>query len=318
MIKIYHTQRGLLLPSDKITKHTWICITNPTEAELHYVETRLKIFPEFLKYPLDEEESPRLEREEQQILIIIRVPQPVSSGLYIKYETIPIGIIVTEENIITLSLTDHPIFEELIHFANKCKNFDLEKPVTFILNFYLLAINLYIKFLKQIDKVIEEYEEALFKALTNEEFLRMLSIEKTLTYFNTSLQGNEIVLTRLGSGRYLRLTEEEEELLEDAKIENRQALEMSKIFTSILSNTMDAYASIINNNVNLIMKLLAGIAILLAIPNMIYSMYGMNIPLPLQELGPFKNTPYAFYILNAIVLLICLILFLILKKKRYL
>ncbi|MFN3568202.1 MAG: magnesium transporter CorA family protein [Caldimicrobium sp.] len=318
MIRIFRSEKNLLIPSERITKNTWICVTNPTDAELNYLETRLKIFPEFLRYPLDEEESPRLEREEQQILIIIRVPFPVATGLYVKYETIPIGIIITEENILTICLVDHPIFEEFIAFVNRCKCFDLEKPVTFILNFFFLSTNLYLKFLKQIDKIIEEYEEALFKALTNEEFLRILSIEKTLTYFNTSLQGNDMVLSKIASGRYLRLTEDEAELLEDLQIENKQAIEMTKVFTTILANTMDAYASIINNNVNVIMKFLAGLAIILSIPNMIYSMYGMNIPLPIQELEPLKGSPYAFYIINLIIFIICGFIFIILRKKRYL
>ncbi len=318
MIRIYRSERGLLVPSEKIQENSWICVTHPTELELNYLETRLKIFPEFLRYPLDEEESPRLEREENQILMIIRVPTTLGSGLYVKYETLPIGIIITEEYIITICLTEHPIFEDFISFANKSKTFDLEKPVSFLLNFFLMATNLYLKFLRQIDKIIEEYEEAIFRALTNEEFLRMLSIEKTLTYFNTSLQGNDMVLSKLQSGRYLRLTEEELELLEDVQIENKQALEMTKIFISILSNTMDAYASIINNNVNVIMKFLASMAIILSIPNTIYSMFGMNIPLPLQELPPFKHSPQAFYFVNLIVLVICIFLLYILRKKRYL
>ncbi|MFN4196506.1 MAG: magnesium transporter CorA family protein [Caldimicrobium sp.] len=318
MIRIFRSEKNLLVPSEKITKHTWICVTHPTEAELSYLETRLKIFPEFLRYPLDEEESPRLEREEQQVLIIIRVPYPVATGFYVKYETIPIGLILTEKNILTICLVDHPVFEEFIAFGNKYKCLDIEKPVNFILNFFLLSTNLYLKFLKQIDKIIEEYEEALFKALTNEEFLRLLSIEKTLTYFNTSLQGNDIVLTKIASGRFLRLTEDETEVLEDVQIENKQALEMTKVFTNILANTMDAYASIINNNVNVIMKFLAGLAIILSIPNLIYSMYGMNIPLPLQELGPLKSSPYAFYILNLIVFLLCGLILIFLRKKRYL
>jgi len=318
MIRIYRSEKGLLVLSEKIQEHTWICVTNPTELELQYLETRLKIFPEFLRYPLDEEERPRLEREENQILIIIRIPVTTGSGLYVKYETIPIGIIITEENILTLCLIDHPIFEDFITFANKSKAFDLTKPLSFILHFFLMATNLYLKYLKQIDKIIEEYEEAIFRALTNEEFLRMLTLEKTLTYFNTSLQGNDVVLSKLQSGRYLRFSEEELELLEDVLIENKQALEMTRTFISILANTMDAYASIINNNVNVIMKFLASMAIILSIPNIIYSMYGMNIPLPFQELPPLKQWPYTFYLLNAIILIISILLFFVLRKKRYL
>ena len=315
MIKIYGSKDGILVPVDDLKENTWICLFNPVEEELKYIETKLNIFPEFLKYPLDEEERPRIEKEGQQVLIILRVPDPISSSVYVKYETIPIGIILTPYHIITVCLKEHPIFDEFVSSVN---NIDLSKPVTFLLYFFFHITTLYIKLLRYIDKIIEEHEERLFKALENEEFLKILNIEKSLTYFNTSLQGNDIVLIKLHSGKYLRFTEEEEELLEDVQIENKQAIEMTKVFIDILSNTMDAYASIINNNVNLIMKFLTSMAIILSIPTIIYSLYGMNIPLPFQELPPFKNTPYAFYIINLIIIIICASLFLIFRKKRYL
>jgi magnesium transporter len=181
----------------------------------------------------------------------------------------------------------------------------------------LLGTTLYIRYLRHIDRIIETYEEAIFRALANEEILHMLSIEKTLTYFNTALQGNDLVLSKLLSGRFIRLTDDDIELLNDVQIENKQALEMTKVFTSTLANTMDAYASIVNNNVNVIMKFLASMAIILSIPNIIYSMYGMNIPLPFQELPPLEKTPHAFYIVNAIIFTICIVLFFIFRKKKY-
>lgn len=318
MFRIYKSENGLLVPAEKLLPHTWVCLFNPTEEEISYIEQKFQILPEFLRYPLDEEERPRIEKEEQQILIILRVPDVVSKGLFIKYETIPLGIILTEENIITVCLKDHPIFEDFIALANKSKTFDLAKPVYFILNFMLAVTSLYIKLLRQIDKTLEEYEEEIFRSIENEEILKMLSIEKTLTYFNTSLQGNDTVLVKIQSGRYIRLTEEEMELLEDVQIENKQAIEMTKVFISIVANTMDAYTSIINNNLSIIMKLLAGIAIILSIPTIIYSMYGMNIPLPFQELPPFKGSPHAFYLVNIITIFLCFLLFFVLRKKRYL
>jgi magnesium transporter len=318
MFRIYKSENGLLVPADKPSPHTWVCLFNPSEEEISYIEQKFKILPEFLRYPLDEEERPRIEKEEQQILIILRIPDVVSKGLFIRYETIPLGIILTEENIITVCLKDHHIFEEFIAIANKSKAFDLAKPVYFILNFILAVTSLYIKLLRQINRTLEEYEEEVFRAIENEEIIKMLSIEKTLTYFNTSLQGNDTVLIKIQSGRYLRLTEEEIELLEDVQIENRQAIEMTKVFLNIMANTMDAYASIINNNLNLIMKFLASIAIILAIPNIIYSMYGMNIPLPFQELPPFKGSPYAFIFVNILTFLLCFFVFFVLRKKRYL
>ncbi len=318
MFRIYKSEKGLLVPAEKILPNIWVCLFNPTEEEISYIEEKFHIFPEFLRYPLDEEERPRIEKEEQQILIILRVPDVVAKGLFIRYETIPIGIILTEENIITVCLKDHPIFEEFISLANRSKAFDLKKPVYFILNFMLAVTSLYIKLLRQIDKTLEEYEEEVFKSIENEEILKMLSIEKTLTYFNTSLQGNDTVLTKIQSGRYIRLTEEDMELLEDVQIENRQAIEMTKVFLNIVAGTMDAYASVINNNLNLIMKLLASIAIILAIPTIIYSMYGMNIPLPFQELPPFRHSSYAFYFVNLFTAFLCFFVLFILRKKRYL
>ena len=318
MFRIYKSEKGLFVPAEKPFPNTWVCLFNPSEEEISYIEKKFRILPEFLRYPLDEEERPRIEKEEQQILIILRVPDVVSRGLFIKYETIPIGIILTEENIITVCLKDHPIFEEFITLANRSKVFDLNRPVYFTLNFILAVTSLYIKLLRQIDKTLEEYEEEVFKAIENEEILKMLSIEKTLTYFNTSLQGNDTVLTKIQSGRYIRLTEEEMELLEDVQIENKQAIEMTKVFLNIVAGTMDAYTSVINNNLNLIMKFLASIAIILSIPTIIYSMYGMNIPLPFQHLPPFKSSPHAFYIVNFLTIFLCAFLFFILRKKRYL
>jgi len=318
LFRIYKSENGLLVSAERPSPNTWVCLLSPTEEEISYIEQKFQILPEFLRYPLDEEERPRIEKEGQQILIILRVPDIVSRGLFIKYETIPLGIILTEENIITVCLKDHPIFEEFITLANKSKTFNLAKPVYFILNFMLAVTSLYIKLLRQIDRTLEEYEEEIFRSIENEEILKMLSIEKTLTYFNTSLQGNDTVLIKIQSGRYIRLTEEEMELLEDVQIENRQAIEMTKVFLNIVAGTMDAYTSVINNNLNLIMKLLAGIAIILSIPTIIYSMYGMNIPLPFQELPPFKGSPHAFYLVNIITIFLCFLLFFVLRKKRYL
>ncbi len=318
MFRIYKSENGLLVPAEKLSPYTWICLFNPSEEEISYIEQKFQILPEFLRYPLDEEERPRIEKEEQQILIILRIPDVVSKGLFIKYETIPIGIILTEENIITICLKDHPIFEEFMILVNKSKTFDLTRPVYFILNFMLAVTSFYIKLLRQIDRNIKEYEEEIFKAIENEEILKMLSIEKSLIYFNTSLQGNDTVLVKIQSGRYIRLTEEEMELLEDVQIENRQAIGMTKVFLSIVIETMDAYTSLINNNLNLIMKFLAGIAIILSIPNIIYSMFGMNIPLPFKDLPPLKNSPYTFYLVNIFTIFLCFICFFLLRKKKYL
>ena len=318
MLKIFKSEKGIVIPTEDLKPHKWICLFHPSEEELSYIERKCQIFPEFLRYPLDEEERPRIEKEEHQVFILLRIPEAVSKGIIVKYETIPIGIILTEDYIITVCLKEHAIFDEFIHFINKSKSFDLKNPVHFLLSFMLIMSTLYIKLLRQIDRTLDEYEEEIFKSVENEEIIKMLSIEKTLTYFNTSLQGNDTVFTKIQSGRYLRLTEEDKELLEDVQIETKQAIEMTKIFLEIVSNTMDAYASIISNNLNIIMKFLASMAIILSIPNIIYGMYGMNIPLPMVDQPPLKGTPYVFYILNFFTLSILLLLFFIFRKKKYL
>jgi len=318
MLRFYKSENGVISPAAKVEPHTWVALFNPSEEEMSYVERKCHVLPEFLRYPLDEEERPRIEKEEHQVFVLLRVPEPVSKGMLVKYETLPIGIVITEEHIITVCLKEHPIFEEFVSFANKAKDFDLANPVRFLLSLMLTISNAYIKLLRQIDRVLDEYEEEIFKSIENEEIVKMLGIEKTLTYFNTSLQGNETVCVRLKSGRYLRLSEDEEELLEDVQVEVRQAIEMTRIFLDIVSNTMDAYASIISNNLNIIMKFLASMAIILSIPNIIYGMYGMNIPLPMVHLPPLKGTPYTFYILNFFTLILLVVCFFFFRKKKYL
>ncbi|NPB09033.1 MAG: magnesium transporter CorA family protein [Thermodesulfobacteria bacterium] len=310
MLRIYQSQNGVLALAPRIERHCWVCLTSPTDEELRYVQEELKIFPDFLRYPLDEEETPRIELEEDQLLIILRVPDPRHEEGFIRYETIPIGIILTEEAIVTVCLKENPVFDDFLIAVNKVRHFSLERPVLFLFHFFFCIANLYLRYLRLIDKLITEYESELYRSMRNKELLKLLNIEKSLVYFNTALRANDIVLTRLQTGRFLRLTEDDLEMLEDIQIENRQAIEMAKIFSDILTGTMDAYASVISNNLNIVMKFLTAVTIVLMLPNLVASIYGMNIPLPLQ------NSPHAFVILMGLSFFLSGVVVALFIKKR--
>jgi len=310
LLRIYRTEKGVLSLAPQIERHCWVCLNSPTEEELEYVQKTLKILPEFLRYPLDEEETPRVELEEDQLLIILRVPDPRHEEGYIRYETIPVGIILTGEAIVTICLKENPVFEDFLMVVNRVKYFSLEHPILFLFHFFFCIANLYLRYLRLIDKLITEYEAELYRSMRNKELLKLLNIEKSLVYFNTALRANDIVLSRLQSGRFLRLTEEDLELLEDVQIENRQAIEMAKIFSDILTGTMDAYASVISNNLNTVMKFLTAVTIVLMLPNLVASIYGMNIKLPLQD------SPHAFFILMSFSFVISAVVVLLFIKKR--
>ncbi len=310
MLRIYRTEKGVLSLAPQIERHCWVCLTSPTEEELQHVQEALKILPEFLRYPLDEEETPRVELEEDQLLIILRVPDPRHEEGYIRYETIPVGIILTEEAIVTVCLKENPVFEDFLMAINRVKSFTLEYPVPFLFHFFFSIANLYLRYLRLIDKLITEYEAELYRSMRNKELLKLLNIEKSLVYFNTALRANDIVLNRLQSGRFLRLQEEDLELLEDVQIENRQAIEMAKIFSDILTGTMDAYASVISNNLNTVMKFLTAVTIVLMLPNLVASIYGMNIKLPLQD------SPHAFLILMGFSFVLSAVVVVLFIKKR--
>ncbi len=310
MLRIYRTEKGVLALAPQIERQCWVCLTSPTEEELEYVQQSLKILPEFLRYPLDEEETPRVELEEDQLLIILRVPDPRHEEGYIRYETIPVGIVLTDEAIVTICLKENPVFEDFLMAVNRVKYFTLEHPILFLFHFFFCIANLYLRYLRLIDKLINEYEAELYRSMRNKELLKLLNIEKSLVYFNTALRANDIVLSRLQSGRFLRLTEEDLELLEDVQIENRQAIEMAKIFSDILTGTMDAYASVISNNLNTVMKFLTAVTIVLMLPNLVASIYGMNIKLPLQD------SPHAFFILMSLSFVLSAVVVVLFIKKR--
>jgi len=291
MLTIHKTIGGKMQKLDAIQDGCWINLTYPTEDEVNSVISALNVEPSFLRAALDEEESSRIDIEDDQTLIIVDMPavEKAEKDEAIVYSTLPLGIIITEKHIITVSLRESPVIRDFQDGLIKAT--DTAKKTQFILFILLHVAKRYLQYLKQIDKIYTYMERQLYKSQRNKEIIQLLELEKSLVYFSTSLKANEVTLEKILRGRIVTLYEEDHDLLEDVLIEVRQAIEMANIYSSIISDMMDAFASVISNNLNVIMKVLTSITILLTIPNIVFSFYGMNVAnLPVDHFWWFPLT----------------------------
>ena len=313
MIKIYKTdiETNKFSEIKEFEKGSWINLVNPTDIEIKNVCDNLKIQEDFIRAALDNEEKARIDIEEDDETTLFIVDVPIiekSKDQNDIYTTMPLGMIVVRDDFfITISLNKNKIinsFEKM-----KIKNFQTYKKSRFIFQILYINASYFLSYLKQINKETEIAEYILQKSMKNKELLKMLSLEKSLVYFTTSLKSNELVMEKTMRGKIIKLYDDDEEILEDAIIENKQAIEMAKIYSDILNGTMDAYASIISNNLNGVMKFLTSITIVLAVPTMISSFWGMNVGLPLQ------NSPYGFAVMILISVILTLLVTWWLKRK---
>ncbi|MEG6523237.1 magnesium transporter CorA family protein [Desulfotomaculum sp. 1211_IL3151] len=312
MLKTYMSRPdGTLEETKAIEAGTWISLVNPQEEEIAQVLTLLNIEHEFISDALDEAETPRIEREDHYIWIIVDIPVEVrQQNNSLLYDTIPLTIIVTNNYFVTITLRENKIIEE---FAQKrVKDLYTFKKTRFVLQILYVIATYYLKYLRQINQKTNRIEEELHQSMRNEGLYSLLSLSKSLVYFTASLKANEAVMEKMLRNNYLKMYEDDQEILEDAIIENKQAIEMAHIYSNVLSGMMDAFASVISNNVNIVMKFLTSITIILAVPTMIASFYGMNVDLPLQD------APYAFITVMLFCLTLSLIIALIFARKKYL
>lgn len=278
----------------EIKDDCWINLSAPTEDELDFVEKGLGIPSEFLRDPLDEEERPRIDIDEEmgQVLIITDLPFVKREGSYAKYETQPLGILLTGKHIVTISLRESSTIEQFK--SNRMKNLKTGYRTRFTLQIMLTGAKDYLKFLRFMDKTIEAAEIELSKSISNKELFKLMELGKSLIYFSTSLKSNESVLEKLMRNKHIKLYEDDQELLDDVIIEYRQAYDMANIYASIINSTMDAYASIISNNLNMVMKFMAAMTIVLSVPTMIFSFFGQNFPMPWDGYDKFIVMPWPF------------------------
>lgn len=301
---------------DQIRNDCWINMYSPTEEELHYVEEKIGIPPEFLRYPLDEEERPRIDLDDDtgDVLIIIDIPYVRKEGQTVRYETAPLGIIISRHNIITVSLREATVFDQFT--SNRVKDFIVNYRTRFAIQILLAGAKDYLKLLRYMDKTLDASERELAKSISNKDLYKHLELGKSLIYFSTSLKSNEAVLEKLMRGRIVKQYEDDEDLLEDVIIEYKQAREMADIYASIVNGGMDAYASIINNNMNVIMKILAAATIVLSVPTVITSFFGQNIEMPWDS--DFLQQPLPFIGLMLSCLLSMALAVFVLRKARML
>lgn len=283
---------------DAVVPDCWINLSAPTEDELEIIEKALNIPPEFLRYPLDEEERPRLDYDDDldHLLIIIDFPIIRRDKSNTKYETQPLGIIVAGKCVITISLRENTVLEAFK--SNRVRDFITAYRTRFVFQIMFAGAKEFLKLLRFMDKTIEAAEQQLNRSVSNRELFKLMDLGKSLIYFSTSLKSNEGVLEKLMRSRFLKQYEDDQDLLEDVMIENRQALEMANIYASIINGTMDAYASIISNNLNVVMKFMAAMTIVLAVPQVIYSFFGQNVHFPFDD--GFQGAPWPFVITIAI------------------
>jgi magnesium transporter len=277
MISILKADRDGLTRLSQPQPGCWINVVAPTADEI--AELRVMGIPaDYLSYPLDPDERARSEREDGTLLIILRVPHFQGEGSDVPFSTIPLGIILMPDYLVTVVRADNELVEELA--SGRVRGLESGKQVRFVLRVLLHTSSRYLSQLRQITRAIDALEDQLQQSTRNREVLELLKYEKSLTYFTTALRSNELMMERLQRSQWFATYPDDEDLLEDVITENRQAIEMTNITNNILSSTMDAFASIISNNLNRVMKVLASITILLSLPIMVASFYGMNVGLP--------------------------------------
>lgn len=313
MLNIYLSEEnGKLQEIDSIQKGCWINVLHPTEEEIQYLIETLNVELDFIRDPLDDEERSRIEKEGDATLIIIDIPtvRHDEDGNS-TYDTIPIGMIIMPECFVTICLEENPIFER---FTNqRIKGFYTFKKTRFALQLLYIISTYYLRYLKQISRKTVDLEKELNKSMKNKEIFTLLGLEKSLVYFATSLKSNKVVIQKLMRSRseYLKMYEDDQDLLEDVLIENKQAIEMAEIYSNILNGMMTTFSSVISNNLNSVMKLLTSITIILSLPTMVASFFGMNVTVP------FAGYKHAFGLIMVIAAALSCTTAVVFWKKRY-
>ncbi len=291
MMRVFSTMNGQIEQIGKASKGSWICLSAPTDVELANVSQTTGIDLADLRAPLDDEERSRVDVEDEYTMVIVDIPRAEERDGRDYYETIPLSIIVTENLIVTVCMQDtvllHPFMEGTI------RGFNTFMKSRFILQILYRNATLYLRYLRIIDRESDRLELKLRHSMQNREILMLLELNKTLVYFATSLKSNEIVLEKLTGLERIKRYPDDEDLLGDVITENKQAIEMANIYSSVLSNMTDAFASIVSNNVNNVMRIFTIISISLSVPTLIFSMYGMNFNQGMFGM-PFTDKPWGF------------------------
>jgi magnesium transporter len=280
MIKIRVQSDTGLTEIDTVSKGCWIDARNLGKDDISRLENEFGIAGELLTDVMDADEQARIEKEDEYTAIIVRLPVYDESN-EVPFYTLPLGLILFSDKIVTICQRSSDALEDMLR--NRIRGFSIKNKSAFVLNLLGRGAFTFLKYLKELNKRTNIIKNELQKSIKNNELIQLLSIQKSLVFFTTSIKSNELLLEKLQKSPLIRFKEDEKELLEDVVVENRQAIEMANIYSSILTGTMDAFASVISNNLNIVMKRLTIVSIVLMIPTLIFSLYGMNVDLPLQH-----------------------------------
>ena len=309
MVKYYVIdEKNFIIPSDSLENSKIIRLTNPTQKELEKISKLADVEMDLLSAACDKEERPRIESDDNNHLIILHIPYE-DKETDIPVITVAFGIVITKNFLITVCSVETNLWESLLR--KKIETIYKKSIFALMCLISIKIADFYLKYIKLIQKKADLVEKELHKSMTNEMLINMLNLEKSLVYFSTALKGNDLIWYKMQKIFHNKLSEEESELIEDALIEFKQAHDLTEIHSGILSGMMDAFASVISNNLNIVMKFLTSVTIILMIPTLITSAYGMNV-----NNIPFANNPHAFWIVMGFSFFLSFISAIIFWKKN--
>lgn len=313
MINLYRTDEKILSEISEYDNDIWVSMTKPTVEESKFIAEKYDIDLADVRAALDDEESSRIEVEDNYTLIIVDIPSIEIRNDREAYTTIPLGIILVGSAIITVCAEDTPVLEAFVE--KKVREFSTKKRMRFTYQILYRSCMTYQYYLRVMDRRRTLIEQRIQEETEDTDLIDLHELESNLVYFATSLRANGVVLDKLTRYSSIKQYPEDKELLDDVMVENKQAIEMTNIYRDIINGTRELMTTIINNRLNNVMKFLAAITIVMAIPTIISGIYGMNVD---GRWMPLANTPYGFEIICGIILVICLIIALVLKKKKML
>lgn len=311
MIRYYKTIDNKLEKLNSFENGCWINLIEPNQGEIKEISNLLNIDIDSIKSALDEEERSRIDIEDNHTLILIDIPVDESDNKSTHYSTIPLGIILVDNAILTVCTAQTKILNDFI--VGHIKDFYTFKKTRFILQILHKNASYYLHYLRRINRMTTIIEKEIYKSMKNKELIQLLELEKSLVYFSTSLKANELVLNKMVRSTTIKKYPDDEDLLEDVIVENKQAVEMATIYGDILSRIMDAFSAIISNNQNNVMQFLTSVTLIFSIPTIISGFFGMNV-----EGIPYANNANGFWIVMLITTLICLIITFFMSKNKLL
>jgi magnesium transporter len=307
MISFWKQEVGLK-QTQRLERDGWANVVQPTRTEIEQLVHQYKVPEYVINDILDPDERARTEIEGRWMVVIIRIPiyRPDNS---VQFFTVPFGLLISLHTIISICAEPNEIVNDIL-FSHRTRNIRLDDKVNFVLQIFLSSANYYLKYLKEVNRLTNEIESELEKSTRNSELHRLLEMEKCLVFFITSLKSNELLLNKLQRSKLVNSQEINEDLLDDVTVEYKQAIEIAKVYSDIQNGRMDTFASVISNNLNMVMRRLTTITIILMVPTLVASIFGMNVP------NGMEDSPWAFSVLALVMVLLSVIGYLLMRNRK--